>query len=313
LNRQSEEDVKHILGFAYRHYELLKLFMPESAGTLPEYTLTQLQDLTSKDIGYLSRLTENLKKVKLLESYEKPREGGGRPYKVLRLSELGVKLLRSIEEAVKPKEYVKVEVDPWKIEQCLEMMDDPTWSMDLRYKFAYRLFEIVRKEPVQAVNKSAKLKRCFEEWIANPPIGDKIAERKRATISISFGRLLMDKSTRSWALSQYPKIKRMLDQREPEIQLLGISLLEDLCVDPNYRMEVSVFLMEKLLAKPLKELKEGKIAREMLVHLGAVIAGLTKDEKKTLLSKLKAEATQRREAKEKVEYMLDQLMTSFFG
>jgi DNA-binding MarR family transcriptional regulator len=311
-------DVKKVLGLIYRYYDFLEKFLPvfrEGVQEFPRYTLTQLVDLTGKDIAYLSKLTDKLKEVGLLEVAEEPRDRGGRPYKVCSLSSLGVRLLNKIEEAFKSAEAEtrRVEIEPWKIAECLNIMEDNTWSMDVRYKFAYTLFTIVDSDPVQALSKNDELKRRFEEWIANPPPDDKVGERIRATINISMTRLVNDNAMREWVLSKlYPNMLKLLNHSDPKIQVWAIGMLTDVAANTELKTKVIDIFLNTLLDRRVEELEKGGVFMEMLVQLSTLIGFSSIDEKRSILAKLKMEA-KKGERRQMAEYLLDRLMTSILG
>ena len=311
------QETKKVLGAIHRHYDLLMGMMPsptEGVGTMPMFTLSDLQNSSGKDIGYLSRLADKLVKLGILVESEKPKEGGGRPYRVLSLSPLGFKLLNAIKEATKPPEETKILVDPWKIEECINLIEEDLWSEDIRYKFANELFELVRYDPVQALEKSSVLKKRFEEWVANPPTDEKVGERIRATISNSLPRLLQSQSTRAWVLNQlYPKILKLFNHSNPAIKLLAIGLLVNIAINTDRRKEVGELFLNHLLTKTLEELRQDKLTRETLIQLSGIVGGLNKDQKKSLLDDLKAKAKLNEDMKQKVEYILDTLMTSILA
>jgi DNA-binding MarR family transcriptional regulator len=316
--RERQVDVKKVLGLVYRYYEFLENFLPsraEGAYVLPRYTLTQLVDKTGKDIAYLSKLTDRLKKAGLLEISEEPRDRGGRPYKVSSLSPLGFRLLTAIEGAIRPAEAKKVEVEPWKIEECLNVMEDDTWSEDLRYKFAHRLFEIVYNDPVQALSKSDRLKRCFERWLATPPLDEKIGERIRATVLSSITRLVNDESTKEWVLSKlYPRMLELLHHSDPIAQLWAMGMVKVIAANTDLRVEVADLFLNTLLSRSVEELegKGGKVFQEMLVQLSTLVECFTEDEKRSLMAKLKTKAKEEGK-RQTAEYLLDRLMTSILG
>jgi DNA-binding MarR family transcriptional regulator len=310
-------DVKKVLGLIYRYYDFLEKFLPtfhEGAQELPRYTLTQLVDLTGKDTAYLSKLTDKLKEAGLLEVTEEPRDRGGRPYKFCSLSPLGVKLLDAIEKAIESAETKtkRVEIEPWKIAECLNIMEDTTWSMDVRYKFADMFYTIVSSDPVQALSKNDELKRRFEEWIANPPLDDKVGERIRATISTSMTRLVKDKAMREWVLSKlYPNMLKLLNHGDPKIQAWAIGMLTDVAANTELKTKVIDIFLNTLLDRRVEELERG-VFMEMLVKLSTLISFSSIDEKRSILAKLKMEA-KKEERRQIAEYLLDRLMTSILG
>jgi hypothetical protein len=271
--------------------------------------------MTGKDIAYLSKLTDKLKEAGLLEVIEKPRDRGGRPYKVCSLSSLGWNLLTAIEKAFKPAEpeTKRVEIEPWKIAECLDIMEDNTWSMDVRYNFAYKLFTIVDSDPVQALSKNDELKRRFEEWIANPPLDDKVGERIRAIIYKSMGRVVKDKAMGGWVLSKlYPNMLRLLSHSDPKIQVWAIGMLTDIAANTELKTKVIDLFLNTLLDRRVEELERGGVFMEMLVQLSKLIGLSSIDEKRSILAKLKMEA-KKGEKKQMAEYLLDRLMTSILG
>jgi DNA-binding MarR family transcriptional regulator len=303
-------DVKKVLGLIYKHYEFLENFLPKGEGVNEpsRYTLTQLVNKTGKDITYLSKLTDKLEKAGLLEISEEPRERGGRPYKVSSLSDLGLKLLTAIEGAIKPVEAAR-EIEPWKIAECLNVMEDDMWSEDVRYKFACLFFTIVSSDPVQALSKCDDLKRRVEGWVAAPPLNDRIDERIRATISVSITRLIKDEAMKGWVLSKlYPKMLKLLQHSDPIAQVWAISMLANVAINTDLRVEVADIFLNTLLNRRVEEL-EGKVFQEMLIQLSGLVGLSTGDEKRSLLAKLKTKAKEESK-KQTAEYILDRLMAS---
>lgn len=309
-------DVKKVLGLLYRYYEFLEAFLPtdrEGAGELPCYTLTQLVDKTGKDITYLSKLTDKLSRAGLLEIREEPRDRGGRPYKVSTLSPLGFRLLSAVEEAFRSAEPEKVEIDPWRIEECLSIMEDGIWSEDVRYRFADLLYTIVSGDPVQALSKSDELKKRFERWVTNPPLDGKVGERIRTTVSISIARLAGDEATKEWVISKlYPRMLELLHHSDPTARAWAIGMLTAVAVDVKIKREVADLFLDTLLDRSVEDIEGEASLREMLVKLTGLVGSFSRDEKRSLLAKLKAKAREE-SRKRTVEYLLDRLMTSIIG
>jgi len=318
-----KKDVEKILGALYRHYEFLKLFMPkptEGVSEMPRYTLTQLVDLTGgKDIGYLSKLTDKLEKIGLLEIHEEPRDRGGRPYKVSQLTPLALKILATIEESIKPREE-KVEKlaesELWKIEWYMGKMDDLKLGEDLRYKFAYRFFELVSEDPVLALSKCEEVKKSFEDWVKNPPpVADRVGERKRATISVSMARLISSEETCGWVLSNlYPHIKKLLRRENQEDQKWAIGLLGDIGRLINSKREEIIEMLLNILFNektriPEKE-EEKSVANKIVHELIHILANLPTDERRKLLDELVDKArSDNKDIKDKAEWLLDKITT----
>jgi hypothetical protein len=223
-------------------------------------------------------------------------------------------LLDAIEKAIESVETKtkRVEIEPWKIAECLNIMEDNTWSMDVRYKFADMFYTIVSSDPVQALSKNDELKRRFEEWIANPPLDDKVGERIRATISTSMTRLVKDKAMREWVLSKlYPNMLKLLNHGDPKIQAWAIGMLTDVAANTELKTKVIDIFLNTLLDRRVEELERG-VFMEMLVKLSTLISFSSIDEKRSILAKLKMEA-KKEERRQIAEYLLDRLMTSILG
>jgi hypothetical protein len=193
------------------------------------------------------------------------------------------------------------------------MMEDNTWSEEFRYRLANKLFELVSSDPVQALEKSGLLKRRFEEWVASPPRDEKVGERKRATISASWTRLLLNEDTRKWVLTRlYPNIPRLLDSDDPAIQMWALGRLSEVATNTEHKLKVAELLLERLLRHEVGSLERDKILREILVQLSVIVGTFTPEEKKGLVAKLR-DIAKDESLIQQSQYILDYLVTSIFG
>jgi DNA-binding PadR family transcriptional regulator len=296
-----------------RYYDLLKSFLPPEEGVseIPCLTLSELAEITERDMANLLKLVKKLVDYGLLVPREKVVEN--RVRKCYALSELGFRLFKSFKEAFespKQKEVeTEAEVESWKVEELLKIVEGE-WSEELRYKCASKLFELVNKKPVVLLSKCQVLRKRFEDWLTSPPLDDKVGERIRATIYCSIARLVQGESTREWVLSSlYPKMCELLRHPSPEAKRWAVSMLKDVALySPEKRAEIIDLFLCPLLDKGVDLEKEPY--NHFVVALGQVVAGLAGSEKRSFFDKLKSIADKGR--KQEVERLLDKLILHVF-
>jgi DNA-binding MarR family transcriptional regulator len=310
--KEESVEVKRVLMVFARHYDFLKLFEPtlhEGVSVPPRYTLSGLVDMTGKDITYLSKLTKKLKNHGLLEVVPDLTASGRKCYL---LSALGFKLLKAVEDALKPREEEEErDVEPWKVEELLKIVEGD-WSEELRYKCASKLFELVSRNPVILLSKCQVLRKRFEDWLTSPPLDDKVGERLRATVYCSIARLAQDESTRDWVLSSlYPKMRELLRHPSPEAKKWAASMLEDVALcsgSPEKRAEIVDLLLSVLLDKGVDLDKEPY--NYVVKALAYAMRELSESEKERFFERLKHIADKGR--KQEVERLLDVLISHAF-
>ena len=310
--KEESAEVKRVLMVFARHYDFLKLFestFHEGVSVPPRYTFSRLVDMTGKDVTYLSKLTKKLKNYGLLEVVPDSTDGRRKCYS---LSALGFKLLKAVEDVLKPREKEEEkEVEPWKVEGLLKIMEG-NWSEELRYKCVSKLFELVDKNPVALLSKCQVLRKRFEDWLTSPPLDDKVGERIRATIYCSIARLVQGESTRDWVLSSlYPKMCELLRHPSSEAKRWAVSMLQDVALyseSPGKRAEVVDLFLSVLLDKEVDLDKEPY--NYVVVGLAHIVERLAEDEKKRFLDRLKFIADKGR--KQEVERLLDRLILHIF-
>jgi DNA-binding PadR family transcriptional regulator len=296
-----------------RYYDLLKSFLPPEEGVseIPCLTLSELAEITEKDMANLLKLVKKLVDYGLLVPREKVVEN--RVRKCYALSELGFRFFKSFKEAFespKPKEVeTKAEVESWKVEELLKIVEGD-WSEELRYKCASKLSELVSKNPIALLSKCPSLRKHFEDWLTSPPLDDKVGEKIRATIYCSIARLVQDKSTRDWVLSSlYPKMRELLRHPSLEAKRWAVRMLSDVALySPEKRAEITDLFLCPLLDKGVDLGKEPYI--HFVAALGQVVERLAESEKRSFFDKLKSIADEGR--KQEVERLLDKLILHVF-
>jgi DNA-binding PadR family transcriptional regulator len=298
-----------------RYYDLLKSFLPPEEGVseIPCLTLSELAEITERDMANLLKLVKKLVDYGLLVPREKVVEN--RVRKCYALSELGFRLFKSFKEAFespKQKEVeTEAEVESWKVEELLKIVEGE-WSEELRYKCASKLFELVNKKPVVLLSKCQVLRKRFEDWLTSPPLDDKVGERLRATVYCSIARLAQDESTRDWVLSSlYPKMRELLRHPSPEAKKWAASMLEDVALcsgSPEKRAEIVDLLLSVLLDKGVDLDKEPY--NYVVKALAYAMRELSESEKERFFERLKHIADKGR--KQEVERLLDVLISHAF-
>jgi len=278
-----------------------------------EPTLTFLAKELKKDASEVSRHLNELHTAELTYYEQKGRAKHWHLTEEGRI--FGYQILGAIERIKLFKEQkAQIKVELWKIDQCLEAIDDEGLSEDLRQAFAYRLFDLVNAWPVPTLEKCERLKRAFKSWVERPSISDKIWERKRAMLSVSMARLASDEKTREWVLSVlYPNLIRLLDHETSDIQIWAIRLLGDVArLSDRERKEIVRLFLDTFLnpATKLPEREGEKSKAEGLVlELIQTFGVLSQQEKVELLNELKDKAKSNDEmVKRKAEWLLDRML-----